>query len=182
MASAARQREIYDTIFGGRLAPNGRLVRENFEDWFGASVTVDDVGLPRVFFHGTQIDFTAFKPGAHGMFFAEQASIAEPYSRLCLKKGTGLIMPVYLSIKRPWQLISYADDFPYSQMVDQSTETLIGMGYDGMFRPGDKVWIAFSPLQVKSAIGNSGIFDPLSDDMADIHGWDAAVERPRMRA
>jgi hypothetical protein len=39
------------------LAANGRLVLENFRDWFGQSPLLDEQGLPLVLYHGSKVPF-----------------------------------------------------------------------------------------------------------------------------
>ena len=58
------------------------------------------------------------------------------------------VMPVYLSIKNPaiWPAKP-------------------GPEHDGIHDPEKGYWIAFKPEQIKSAIGNSGAFDPASSDI-----------------
>lgn len=60
----------------------------------------------------------------------------------------------------------------WTSIPDWVTDTLIGLGYDGIQDTGGKqggpahgVWIPFFESQVKSATGNRGTFDPESNDM-----------------
>ena len=154
---------------------------------------VDADGRPKVLYHGTSHDFDSFKCGEHGIFFAEDPKVASSFAAAGGKwDGTRVIregariLPVYLSIQNPWTLISYPDDFPYSQMVDQSSAALAASGYDACFRPGDGAWIVFSPNQVKSRF-NSGMFSLDSDDLLDADVAEATQlsqtvpDRPRVR-
>jgi hypothetical protein len=57
----------------------------------------------------------------------------------------------------------------WTSIPDWVTETLEGLGYDGIHDTGGKmggvghdVWIPFDPTQVKSAMGNRGTYDPTS--------------------
>lgn len=43
------------------------------------------------------------------------------------------------------------------------------------------VWVAFEPTQIKSAIGNSGRFNPESPSLTDHEEFDAEEDRPRER-
>jgi hypothetical protein len=62
--------------------------------------------------------------------------------------------------------------------ADGFVAVLKSMGYDGVIidetSAGDmentRTWVAFDPQQVKSAVGNSGAFDPDSDDFAAAFG------------
>ena len=153
-------------LFGDRVAPDGSLMHENFAAWFRDSVMVDASGLPMVLFHGTNSDFGAFKVGSFGIFFAEDPDVANSFASIRQKFGSPRVLPVFLRIQRPWTLITYPADYPYSRMIDQSSTTIIAQGYDACFRPGDGAWIVFSPNQVKSRF-NSGLFSRESEDIAD---------------
>lgn len=124
-----------------------------------------------------------------GMYFSEDSDLASAYSAL---RGGGAIMPAYLSIKRPLDLTSastisgwkgaiakliaprMAADVMREEALRNSThqslitkaerEKLIAEGYDGIKGTGG-VWIAFSPEQIKSAIGNNGDFDAGNPDI-----------------
>ena len=77
---------------------------------------------------------------------------------------------------------------------DRFVAGLIKEGYDGIIIgravgssgstefADQTAHIVFHANQVKSVTGNSGLFDAESDDIADIHGWDAPSARERMRA
>jgi N12 class adenine-specific DNA methylase len=60
----------------GRMTPNTTA----FRNWFGDSKVVDKDGKPLVVYHGTQTDFTVFRPGAtpsnDGIFFTKDPDIA----------------------------------------------------------------------------------------------------------
>jgi hypothetical protein len=49
------------------LAPNGRVVRDNFHDWFGKSQIRDAMGMPLVVHHGTGARIDAFDPTMTGL-------------------------------------------------------------------------------------------------------------------
>lgn len=114
----------------------------------GTHVTGLD-GTPLTVFHGTQGVFTEFSPNPRGIFFAEDRAAAAPFSRI--RKGKPVIKAVHLAINRPWKMIRYSDSTPYNVQVDQSIATLKAKGFDGIYCPDDKVWIAFEPGQVFDA-------------------------------
>jgi hypothetical protein len=153
-----------------------------FKAWFGDSKAVDAAGKPLVVYHGTSKDFDAFdagkidRPGfGNGFHFAEDAPLAAFYAENWNsgnRAAGDIIMPVYLSISKP-----FTGDF-YKWGGDRGlgnataiTEALKAEGYDGIrYRhdtngPKDRsadryAWVAFRPEQIKSAIGNSGAFNP----------------------
>ena len=140
-----------------------------FKRWFGDSKVVED-GRPKVMYHGTRADFTAFdrKKSASGLFgtgfyFTDDRNMADEYA------DGGRVMDVYLSIKNP------APQKVANEVVDRIGEDdadgiraeFERLGYDGvlMKQYGETMAVAFRPEQIKSATGNRGTFDP---DNADI--------------
>lgn len=124
--------------------------------------------------------------------------------RLARHRGNDAAQPtliaVYLSLRNPAVL-----DMKGASATAHRTATAIRLararGHDSLqivnvddnaygercrFSGHDTVWVAFEPHQIKSAIGNSGLFDPHSPDFADSHAWESEDEisrrRERMRA
>jgi hypothetical protein len=164
-----------------------------FKQWFGNSKVVDEAGKPKVVYHGTQKDFEAFDPKAPHqspntddsvLFFTNHPAIAETYSG---KNETGSnIIPAYLSLKNPMVIdgldrrtntpfplfkvvredaIKHAREKGYDGIIVKNTADRGGYGYPDT-GPTD-VYIVFNPENVKSAIGNSGAFDPKSGSLTD---------------
>lgn len=185
-----------------RLAPNGRSVRENFARWFGDAAVVAGDGTPLVAYHGTNADIAVFTPGADGGIHfggAAQASMRVA--------GSGKnLLPVYLSIRNPrrskdcggkWKgKIASAkaaghDGIVYLNRYEGiSVETTLraqreGVNLDALsdaafrkFAPeAQDSYIAFRPEQVKSAVGNSGNFDPTNASIADTEEAPAPARR-----
>jgi hypothetical protein len=126
--------------------------------WSPDSKAVDASGAPLVLYHGTAAAFTQFAENPRGIFFAEDIAQAAPFSRI--RRGTPRVIAANLSIKNPWQMVRYADDVPYSQMIDQSISALRARGYDGIHAPDDKVWIVFDADQIHQ-------LEAETDDMVD---------------
>jgi hypothetical protein len=79
-------------------------------------------------------------------------------------------MPVYLSIKKPY--IVPADQYDHTYVSPAGRAKLEAEGYDGIIAPaveGGRFGeiVVFRPEQIKSAIGNSGKFDPNSPSLTD---------------
>lgn len=128
----------------------------------GTHVTGAD-GTPLTVYHGTQGVFTDFSANPRGIFFAEDRAAAEPFSRI--RSGQPVIKAAHLAINRPWTMVRYSMDTPYNVQVDQSIATLKAKGYDGIYCPHDKVWIAFEPYQVFDAAQRT--LPNVPNDMAD---------------
>jgi len=131
-----------------------------FKAWFGASVVVDAQGAPLVLFHGTEVveDFTVFRAGVGGgSWFADCADTAGQFANW----GGGRVMPVYLRITNPLIAQTTNRKGP-SRLAMQAKKA----GHDGLiltsenYPPGTRAYVVFNPVQIKSAIGNCGAFDP----------------------
>jgi hypothetical protein len=173
-----------DEIAAGRMPE----VREmpttalpEFREWFGDSKVVDEAtGEPMVVYHGTQTPgFDSFKRGevppiggvrfadAQGHYFTRDPGYASDYGET--------VMPVYLSIRKPY--IVPPGEFDHTYVSATRRAELEAQGYDGIIAPevpgtgysGGRFgeMVAFRPEQIKSAIGNSGKFDPNSASLTD---------------
>ena len=118
--------------------------------------------------------------------------------------GPGSIYPVHLAIKNPWRPEGFGEfleklnaaagrDVKKAQKKGEPLgranpeplrEWLKEHGYDGIEFPKgtvdgkeQRVWVALEPEQIKSAIGNSGAFDPTNPDIRARRGWDVAEGR-----
>lgn len=140
-----------------------------FKNWFEGSTIVDSDGEPLMVYHGTDADFSQFNGGPS--FFTPR----QDYSYI---QNSGVVMPVYLSIRNPYRPANQSEIEQIRSNPDRLAE-LQALGYDGMLwaKDGNMLrgasgWgndlpqiVAFSPNQVKSAIGNVGTFDPASPDI-----------------
>ena len=85
-----------------------------FKRWFGDSKVVDEQGKPLVVYHGTDRDFSAFRPSRMGTFgpgiyFANATGSAESY-------GDGSrIIDAYVALQNPWIVSANWD----SKLADQ---------------------------------------------------------------
>ncbi|VTU44226.1 hypothetical protein [Variovorax sp. RA8] len=102
---------------------------------------------PTIVFHGTSATFDAFAPNPRGIFFAEQFNSAASYQRI-RKAGEPRVIAASVDIRNPWTIIRYGLDVPYSQQADQSATALKARGFDGMYMPHERVWVAFEPEQI----------------------------------
>jgi hypothetical protein len=101
---------------------------------------------------------------------------AEVFAEMRGQESGGVIYPVFLSINNP------AEFEGYEELVDARDragggaafrKTLVDKGHDGLVvrdstTDGNQFrddWVAFFPQQVKSAIGNTGAFDPINPDI-----------------
>lgn len=179
-------------LFGDRLAPDGSLVADNFAAWFRGSKVVDAVGAPLMVFHGTanaqwsnsRRAFGRTNGMGEGAYFTPIAGCAAELAQMDseVDGDAQFLIPVFLAIQRPI-LMTGID----SQSISPSQkEALFAQGYDGVFGvygPDQRIneIVVFEPRQIKSAVGNSGLFDHESEDVSDAHAWDSEVQRARQR-
>ena len=152
-----------------------------FKAWFGESVVRNEDGSPMRVYHGTGREFDAFSPdmlGANtrvsdakeGFFFSSRGEDASEYA---WKDGEpGQVLPVYLDIRNPLvtdMVVTAANNREFAKVIQEAK----AKGHDGVaafldtFGRESSVFVAFKPEQIKSAIGNSGRFDPNSPSLTD---------------
>lgn len=144
----------------------------DFRRWFGDSKVVDADGKPLVVYHGTGASFDRFRThtGAGGelgagAYFTDAPEVASAVANEVADRGDGAanVMPVYLSIQRPFDATGVSDV--------PSRKRLIAYGYDGIIerRPDGSLAqiVAFRPEQIKSASANRGTFDPASPNIME---------------
>lgn len=169
--------------------------KENFDLWFQSSKVVDEKGMPLVMFHGTGSDIHSFDPlkigknfdvSTLGFYFTNAA-------RMDLSKGFGFgtnaseyasnaggspnVMPVYLSLKDPLILDDANEWGGSAKMLDVRQSDIRRWaragGHDGVIardasgEDPEIVCVAFHPGQIKSSIGNVGIYDFSNADITD---------------
>lgn len=141
-----------------------------FKAWFGESKVVDADGAPAVVYHGTKADFDNFDTSisdgrfGQGAYFTNDASFASGFADAA--DGGGSVVPAYLSMKNPFVVTN--------EYMVPSTAELKNQGFDGVVytylnkdnKPTIE-YVVFDPRQIKSAIGNSGAFDPNSGSLTD---------------
>lgn len=167
----------------------------NFDKWFQASKVVHDNGLPRVMYHGTGADIEAFDPkkictnfdsSILGFYFTNApcsdlsagfgfGSTASEYAKNA--GGTPNVMPVYLSLQNPLVLDDAAEWGGAASMLDIRKTDIARwvksgqhdgvIAYDATGEDPEIACVALRPEQVKSAIGNSGAYDPTNPDITD---------------
>lgn len=161
-----------------------------FKQWFGASKVVDVDGKPLRVYHGTFGDFGEFKkkgvkarftsPQKHlGYFFTSRTDYASEYadSGWAEREGNN-VMPVYLSLQNP----RYEDISKIAEIEDgwkqgeakAYRQMLEGDGHDGIIFRGKiprlgfvEEIVVFSPIQIKSAISNTGEFSDTNPDIRE---------------
>ncbi len=163
---------------------NNNYLNDNFWKWFGNSKVVNPDGSPMVVYHGTSGDFGEFdkkKIGTQndygfmgaGFYFMADTEWGSGYAEYAgeTSGGNPNIMPVYLKIENPFRIHDYKElplrDEYYGQDKDKAiaiTNELKKQGYDGVILDNYE-FLAFEPTQIKSAIGNSGEFNPNNPDI-----------------
>lgn len=121
-------------------------------------------GRPLVVYHGTNRDFDAFKgatyltshPGQAADYAANNADASG---------GAPRILPLYASLQNP--ALVDGDYAEWAGYEATEIERLIAAGHDGLMNAPMTEIVAFHPGQIKSAIGNSGLYDPSNPCLAD---------------
>ena len=152
---------------GQQIAGTDEALR-NFWRWFGDSKVVDENGRPLVVYHGTGNDFSTFMPSdggeyGAGIYLTPDAEGASSYARYRGRTAPN-VMPVYVSIKNPAGPAEAANIGSW-RGEEAIRPELIRRGYDGIIDKFSGQIVAFRPEQIKSAIGNSGTFDPENPDI-----------------
>ena len=166
-----------------------------FKRWFGdwqshpehASKVVNEDGTPKVVYHGTGANFTAFKSENGTYWFSESIDYAEAMAYERAGKN-GRVGAFYLDMKNP-----YRAKLPPGQFTDPGYEKPIiekakSGGYDGVIIENDTdsdieaetFYVVFLQNQIKSATDNIGTFDRGNDDTRysiEDSGWDAYHRR-----
>jgi hypothetical protein len=145
-------------------------------------------------YHGTNSDFSVFDASRAGENTDSNAS-SEAYAQTSRlghwlntkpmagpKAGYKVDMPVYVSIENPKREMSL--DW-LAQGLEGTTgqeyrNRLIREGYDGIVLPdeefGGESWVAFSPEQIKSALGNRGTYDINDPDINKAAGGGVTID------
>lgn len=164
------------------LTPDG--VR-NFWRWFGESRVTDNSGRPLVVYHGTASDFAEFSNDFYGestgvgdlgegFYFTTKKTVASSFAQDAFGDSPN-VMPVYLKIDNPApnnvmtsnDVVDALDDM----MGFTSVHEILGqLGHDGIefnhhHEESGIEFVVFSPEQIKSALGNTGAFDPESPNV-----------------
>ena len=149
---------------------------DEFKRWFGASKVVDRDGSPLVVYHASDADISHFAKSKLGSNTAGNASSKGAFGTAKLgfwfadhpiadRIAAAAEYPVHLAIENPADISLYdlIDDVE-ARGWRAVLRDYKAYGYDGL-RVGDQEfggtsYVAFEPTQIKSAIGNSGAFDP----------------------
>jgi hypothetical protein len=95
------------TVKGGERFNREQEKTPEFKEWFGGSKVVGENGEPLVVYHGTDQDFTSFKPSkggtlGKGIYLTPDPNIAASYAlgNYAPKSGANTV-PVYASLRNP---------------------------------------------------------------------------------
>jgi hypothetical protein len=178
-----------------------------FQKWFGQSKVVDPAGAPLRVFHGTSKDdpFEAFRVDKRGAWFTKDPAYASEYaaqndSMNLVPNPTrenpwgyrpvntaSRVIPTYLSFQNPLvvpqrelhEMAYKLGGENYSRGQGLLFDKLRQQGYDGII--ADDTFVALGePGQIKSAISNTGAFDPRQKNVKKAHGG-LAVKRKAKR-
>lgn len=178
-------------IFGAdRRSPSGDLVAHCFSAWFKASKVVDELGMPLVYYHATDADFSEFKYSEDiGFHFGSRECANARAMQAELENA--VVMPVYLSLQNPLRMrdlqtwgpnevagdlfdlgVISAEECDSVEIVDreQVAQWLAAKGFDSIVyanetEGGGDSFIAMHGAQIKSSLANCGQFDAMSSDI-----------------
>lgn len=175
----------YNPLQDPSIAANGEQVSQNFSTWFSGSKITSSSGEPLVVYHGTASDFNSFELGhsnfeasatSLGHFFTSDIALANTYAthEFVTPDGAGAqVLPVFLNIQSPKVekqsvLALIEGEWSEDETADY-LEDLQALGHDGIvFKgAGPTEYVVFSATQIKSALGNSGLFLPNSSSLDD---------------
>jgi hypothetical protein len=147
--------------------------------------------VPDVVYHGTDSDFTAFRPEGIHWFTSDKMDAADykpkriVEAHLSLKNPADLDAPKIKSVLRK-NGFDPENLYDLTQDGDKVKALLSSLGHDGMMvsRPdvdkGVMHYAAFRPNQIKSATGNQGTFDPNDPDITKAEGGRISYENGGM--
>jgi hypothetical protein len=147
---------------------------ENFKKAFGNSKLVNSDGSFAFQYHGGKVGYEQFLTpqdkgyikrdtytGDQGIYFTPSKSRAESYSRNT-PKNEREIYQTYINMEKPYSgrvKGTYGND----QITNEQLNELLKNNYDGILDknifPYHRQTIVFDPKNIKSAIGNNGMFD-----------------------
>ncbi len=182
-------RRKYEGTSQWMKAPNGQPTKlnemqwlqvrtPNFKAWFGdwendpanASQVIDsETKEPMVVYHGSlKKGITEFYTFTSGIFGAGTYFTVHKHEALSYSGKGGNLYPAFISMNNPMKIPANAFDKSYFRPASQ--EQTKSLGYDGVVTGYGKnldieYVIAFDPTQIKSAIGNTGEFNPTNPDI-----------------
>lgn len=162
-----------------------------FKRWFGDSKVVDADGNPLVVYHGTNADFTEFDRGQSRegdgiIFVTPNQRVASDFATYRSTWAGANVMPVYVKAEKVLEVMGNGRnirDVEVDTKIDgmKYGEDVRGFaarnGYDAIvFRdvrdpispsidPIADVYALLPTAEIKSAIGNTGAFDPTNPDI-----------------
>lgn len=174
-------------------APNGKPAWQNFVRWFGDSQVVDDLGAPRVVYHGTgDASFTVFDGYEIAGWFSETPGLAHLHAgEWSQDEGskTPAIMPAYLAIANPIDL-TMVDGFDMDKTLSASTVyKMAGLKLPtdvynawGERHPNERlpVWEIVNHHSFEDAARSAG-FDGIKVTQSGTVTW-AAFEKPQIKS
>ena len=147
----------------------------NFRQWFGESKVRDEAGAPLVMYRGAKATnenieapawFTTSTDTANTYAGVRNPVTGELVTADRVKEGAQ-VQPAFLSVANPKEM-------KFAEIANANAATIQRVraeGHDGMIyqnpKTGEKWVVPLDAAQVKSAIGNSGRFDPHSASLTD---------------
>lgn len=156
-----------------------------FQKWFAGSAIRDASGAPQILYHGTASVFDSFSRrkaqdrlgrslelgwGRGKFYFTTTGASAGSAATAAAAQGKGEhphVMPVYVRITRPIAAERYMAQVQKEVARGRTRDAAIALvdqrirrqGFDGIVDELSGGVAAFEPTQIKSALGNSGLYD-----------------------
>lgn len=173
---------------------NTQIDTPEFKKWFGESRVVDENGDPLVVYKGmhpfdwreesidnqgpeiTSFDkptlHPAFNNGEDGVKIAGFFGDKDTANRFAKGSLNGAVYPVYLKMENPFEIHANGEksgNIQFGESGREFRDAIRSGKYDGVIihdtSDEGTVYVAIKPESVKSAIGNTGSFDPSNPDI-----------------
>ena len=164
---------------GARFSRAPSVTSDAFKKWFGKSKVVDASGKPLVMYHGTDKDFSAFKPEKGMIFLTPKADFATDYTTtsaetLDVKGGNPNVIPVYVKaenafdFENPSHIAALEEYEKANRYTDRSVSYLVGDMKRGWWEAMEdrKAQAAIKALGhdgfhlVENGVKNLAVFEP----------------------
>ena len=165
IATQSQFEAVRETFDKGQMALFSKSVAEPgpvtntlaFKKWFGNSKITNEDGSPKVMYHGTAADFSAFRNNFRGAYFVtdnpEFASAFSPETDKTLEESTGSnVMPLYVKAENPFDF----ENVEHVQAVLKELNKNKQGGFTEAYLNNNNNWQAIEDRDTQRAIKKLG--------------------------